>query len=176
MAITEQDIQDLEKFAKEFDLPNDIKLNQASTIRDTKKFFDSHIIILRGGTSDRIKQLHYDRLIAVIKIIESEGLLVVKSGTYSETVPIVKPDESVEPVEVVENDNELDMPESFETEDAMKPNDDFESEAKPIKPNTGFDSEQSPKIERVIPEPQKIQEKEVSKKKDKSEPSQTSLF
>jgi hypothetical protein len=126
-------------------------------------FFDSHIATLKGNTSRRIKILHYERLIKTIEIIKLQGL-VRKDGV--EEKPIVS----------VEKNNTLDVPDSVETDEAIKPNSAFDSGSKPMKPNEDFDSEKPVKIERPIPEPQRITVKEIPKKKEPPKPNQTSLF
>lgn len=56
------DLDQIEKRLDEVELPDEIRLSPCEVIRDVRKFFDSHITIMRSTTSKRIKKLHEDRM------------------------------------------------------------------------------------------------------------------
>ena len=67
------DLDKLEKWLEEVEMPDTIVLDAASVIRSPDKFFKSHITLLRGGSSPkRIKDLHEDRIRVAIKYIQNE--------------------------------------------------------------------------------------------------------
>lgn len=55
-------------------MPDSIVLDAASVIVDGKKFFESHIAVLRSeSTSERIRTLHEDRVRIAIKAVQNEN-------------------------------------------------------------------------------------------------------
>lgn len=57
-------LESIEERLKIVDLPSEIKLDKATTIVDVKKFFDSHIAMMRSPVaSERTKKLFEDRII-----------------------------------------------------------------------------------------------------------------
>ena len=63
-------LQEIKKFVREFDMPEELKLNQCSTIFDLDKFFESHISVMECvSNSKHIKMLHYERVVKAIKLL-----------------------------------------------------------------------------------------------------------
>jgi Domain of unknown function (DUF6965) len=68
------DLDYIEKRLTEVDLPDEIILDAASTIKNVKKFFDSHLVVLRyEKTAPRIRKLHEDRLRIAMKAIKKHN-------------------------------------------------------------------------------------------------------
>jgi len=63
-------LDEIKEFLKLNGLPEQIKLNDCSTITDPEKFFNSHIVILESKNPQYIKTLHYARIVRAISIIQ----------------------------------------------------------------------------------------------------------
>ena len=64
-------LNELEAFFDSIDLPDDlIKLNQAETIIDCKKFVKSHLECLKGQKGNKAYLPYYNRLIQLYKILK----------------------------------------------------------------------------------------------------------
>ena len=63
-------LPELEAFFNSIDLPDEpIKLNEAETITDCKKFVKSHLECLKGQKGNKVYLPYYNRLIQLYKIL-----------------------------------------------------------------------------------------------------------
>ena len=64
-------LPELEAFFDSVDLPDEpIKLNEAETIIDCKKFVKSHLEYLKGQKGNKVYLPYYNRLIQLYKILK----------------------------------------------------------------------------------------------------------
>lgn len=61
--MTEQDLDELEAFFKDFDFPASVDLAPFERVLDPRKFVDSHITILRARLGEKAYIPYYNRLL-----------------------------------------------------------------------------------------------------------------
>jgi hypothetical protein len=65
-------IEELEAYFEGIDLPESVKLNEATVIVDLPKFIKSHIITVKAHGHIRAYQSFYDRLVQLKDILEAQ--------------------------------------------------------------------------------------------------------
>ncbi|MBG6234694.1 hypothetical protein IWX76_001249 [Pedobacter sp. CAN_A7] len=65
-------IEELEAYFEGIDLPESVKLNEATIIVDLPKFIKSHIITVKAHGHIRAYQSFYDRLVQLKDILEAQ--------------------------------------------------------------------------------------------------------
>ena len=123
-------LQEIKKFVREFDMPEELKLNQCSTIFDLDKFFESHISVMECvSNSKHIKMLHYERVVKAIKLlmknkgVEKTMQTIPKNKVMSKTPPPEKQNYAKNK----NNDIDVKVIEGIENNNVIKPNKDFET-------------------------------------------------
>ena len=69
MAITEKQINDLEAYFKNANLPATVQLDVGSKIEHVQKFIESHLNVLRNNGASGIYEVFYTRLLQLKVLI-----------------------------------------------------------------------------------------------------------
>ena len=159
-------LQEIKKFSREFSMPDSLKLNSWSTIFNLDLFFESHIATIDSPlNSKRIKMIHYNRLLEVIKVLrEEQGEEKNMTNPIKQKPPLDY--EQIDKTKDMDNNSiDLDSLNIQNESSAIRPNNDFESDVQIQKEN---------KKKVVLNEPNKIIESE--KETTNSDNEQMSLF
>lgn len=63
-------LEEIERRLDEVELPDEIRLSPCAVIKDVRRFFASHIAIMRSNSPKYIKDLHEARIIIAGKAIK----------------------------------------------------------------------------------------------------------
>ena len=121
-------LQEIKKFVREFKMPNELVLNQWSTITDLEKFFESHITVLDNiSNTKKIKMLHYERVMKAINLLRKNKGMGKTTMNISENIEISKTPPPIKQNNKT-NNNDIDFTviEEIENKSVIKPNKDFE--------------------------------------------------
>lgn len=122
-------LQEIKKFAREFPMPETLKLDVCTTIINLNMFFESHIIVMESTCNTKqIKMLHYNRVLKAIELLRKnkKGVVPIENPVTSITAP---------PPPVYERQNESKFTNNNDIDfgvlinknnSALKPNNDFE--------------------------------------------------
>jgi hypothetical protein len=66
-------LDEIEAYLKDAELPEYIQLSNAERITDVRKFVNSHISTLRANSGNRTFLPHYNRLLALVKILQHDN-------------------------------------------------------------------------------------------------------
>jgi len=158
-------IQEIKKFSREFVMPDSLKVNTCTTIFDLDLFFQSHIATIDSPLNNkRIKMIHYNRLIEVIKLLrEKQGEEKNMTNPINQKPPLDYEQNNNKDID--NNSMDLDSLNVQNENTAIRPNNDFETDVKVEKLN---------RKKVALNEPNKIIESEQDT--DNSDNQQMSLF
>ena len=135
-------LQDIKKFAREFPMPEILKLDACTTITNLNMFFESHIVIMESTFDNKhIKMLYYNRVLKAIDLLRKnrKGAVQIENPVTSITAP-PPPVYEKQNENKVTNDSDIDFGVLInKNNSALKPNDDFEI----IRKNEKTDDKQS---------------------------------
>lgn len=66
-------LDEIEAYLKDAELPEYIQLSNVEKVTDVQKFVNSHISILRANSGKRTFLPYYNRLLALVKILQHDN-------------------------------------------------------------------------------------------------------
>jgi len=66
-------LDEIEAYLKDAELPEYIQLSNAERVTDVRKFVNSHIGTLRANSGNRTFLPYYNRLLALVKILQHDN-------------------------------------------------------------------------------------------------------